>query len=177
MTKKRALGLLFTLAFFFLIACYFFFPHPVIKDPENVTISSILIQRSPSYQEGPADSFIWIPETEEDHALEKEILTYLSQCQENRTFQLFPTNAPLPSWKCMYIFLIDASRPALPQMRTILLGPSQYEEADEKGQYQKSVNISFLDSVFSKRLYNKLNDPDGIRTFVLDALELPEDFL
>lgn len=176
MTKKRTAVLLVVLALFALAACYFFLPRPVIKDPETATVQLVLIQRDPYYQKDSSDRFLWIPETEEDQAAAQKIAAYLSQCQERRTLRTVPGDHPL-SWKCMYI-LVETSSPqsTFLQVRGILLGPSQPGEANE---YDKAVNISYRDAgrgVWT-RFQGDLIDPDSIRAFVLEALDLPADFM
>ena len=64
--------------------------------------------------------------------------------------------------------------------RGILLGPTQFQEGENPAQYEKAVNISY-NSAPGPGLLGRFNgdlvDPDGIRAFVLNALDLPADFL
>lgn len=145
MAKKTRFLCVFLLALAALLACYFLIPRPVVQDPENAAITGTIIQRNPYYQKEEADCFVWQPETEADQAVGKEILAYLSQCQERR----------------------------------IVLGPGHFEEPEDPGRYRSAVDLSFcsMGSGLWNRSQGNLLDPDGIRAFVLDALELPEDFL
>ena len=133
-------------------------------------------------QEDESDHFLWRPETEEDLAVAQEILDYLSQCQERRTLRTLLADHPL-SWKCMYI-LVDTSSPqdTIPKERGILLGPSPLQENRDSVSDYGDLDVSY-DAMCTEILgrfpgfQGDLEDPDGIRAFVLDALGLPEDFM
>lgn len=61
----------------------------------------------------------------------------------------------------------------------IFLGPNPFEASDPPGRYRSAVDLSFcsMGSGLWNRTQGNLLDPDGIRSFVLDALGLPEDDL
>lgn len=180
MTRRKRFALLLILALAALLACYLLIPRPVVKDPENAAITEILIQRDPYYQKEEADFFVWQPETEADQAVAKEILTYLSQCQERRTLRFAPCPGDHPlTWKCMYIYVRSTQQSTFPQERCIFLGPSHFEASDPPGRYRSAVDLSFcsMGSGLWNRTQGNLLNPDGIRSFVLDALGLPEDDL
>ena len=180
MAKKTRFLCFFLLARAALLACYFLIPRPVVQDPENAAITEIIIQRNPYYQKEEADCFVWQPETEEDQAVGKEILAYLSQCQERHTLRFAPAPGDHPRyWKCMYIYVRSTQQSTFRRERCIFLGPGHFEEPEDPGRYRSAVDLSFcfMGSGLWNRSQGNLLDPDGIRAFVLDALELPEDFL
>lgn len=180
MAKKTRFLCVFLLALAALLACYFLIPRPVVQDPETAAITEIIIQRNPYYQKEEADCFVWQPETEADQAVGKEILAYLSQCQERRTLRFAPAPGDHPLyWKCMYIYVRSTQQSTFLQERCIVLGPGHFEAPEDPGRYRSAVDLSFcsMGSGLWNRSQGNLLNPDGIRAFVLDALELPEDFL
>ena len=183
MTKK-IIALLLVLVLCAAAACYFLLPRPVIQDPENAAIQYIVIQKDPYYQEDASDYYLWEPKSEGDRAVEREILAYLAQSQETRTLRTNtdPDTYPPLTWKCMYI-LVDTDpgdTATTLEERGILLGPTQFQEGENPAQYEKAVNISYNSAPgpgLLGRFNGDLADPDGIRAFVLNALDLPADFL
>lgn len=177
--KKRTIGILavFVVAAA-LAACYFLIPRPVISDPDHATVTKITIMSSPYYQDDPIEPFIWVPETEEDQAIAKEIAVYLSQCQERRTL---PTDSDLQpfSWRCMYIEVeTEEDQGAQLRGRLVVLGPRQGEgmgvrENDRTVNYSRRTQGSGIWGIS----WGRLTDPESIRAFVLDRLGLPEDFM
>lgn len=177
--KKRTIGVLIVIVIAAaLAACYFLIPRPVISDPDHAAVTRICIMSSPYYQEDPIEPFEWVPETEEDQAIAKEIAVYLSQCQERRTLRTYSDLPPF-SWRCMYIEVeSEENQGAQLRGRQIVLGPSQGEGVGVR-ENDKTVNYSRRTQ--GKGIWGcspgKLTDPESIRTFVLDQLGLPEDFM
>lgn len=161
--------------------CYFRVPRPVVSDPENTVIESIVIERAYYYQKEDDDSFVWTPETPEDQALAREIVDYLSQCQERRTLRTSLGDYPLP-WKCMYILLEnEPPNSTNKRERGIVLGPSTLEYPEEEESYLKAVNVSYdsqhSPGQFWTKFQGRLLDPEGMRAYILQALGLPADFM
>lgn len=178
MTRRKLVIVVGLFALLTLICLYFLVPRPVIRTPENATISSILIQCHPYYQDTAEDSFNWVPETEEDQAVAQQIVEYLSQCQERRTLRWKFQEPPL-SWKCMYIYIDDTRQSTFPRERCVILGPSQATAPDQPEDCLDTVNLSCwsMGQGVWGRFQGKLEDPSAIRSFVLDALNLPGDFM
>lgn len=179
MLKKRRVGVLVVVVIAaVLAACYFLIPRPVISDPDHAAVTQISILSSPVYQEDPIEPFVWVPETEEDQAIAKEIAVYLSQCQERRTLRTY-SDLPPYSWRCMYIEVNnEEDQDALTRGRLVILGPRQGEGMGVR-ENDRTINLS--ERAQGKGIWGyfqgKLTDPDSIRTFVLDKLGLPENFM
>lgn len=175
--KKKLLTLGVVIVLLAAAVCWFLMPRPVVADPANTVLTQIVIQCAPYYQTEADDQFVWMPQTEEEKALAAEIVEYLSTCQARRTFRTNSEEPPL-SWKCMYLHL-ETSAPGstFPTYRDILVGPTAMEE--ETFGREKDVNLSIPSGNpgFWDRFQSRLNDPDSIRTFVLEKMDLPEDFL
>lgn len=179
MLKKRRVGVLVVVVIAAaLAACYFLIPRPVISDPDHTAVKNISIMSSPIYKEDPIEPFVWVPKTEEDQAIAKEIVAYLSQCKERRTLRTYSDLPPF-SWRCMYIEVNnEEDQNAVTRGRSVILGPSQgagmgVRENDRTVNYSKREQGKGIWGYFQ----GKLTDPDSIRTFVLDKLGLPEDFM
>lgn len=179
MLKKRSVGVLIVVVIAaVLAACYFLIPRSVISDPDHAAVTKISILSSPIYQEDPIEPFVWVPETEEDQAIAKEIAVYLSQCQERRTLRTY-SDLPPYSWRCMYIEVNnEENQDAQLRGRLIVLGPRQGEGMGVR-ENDRTVNLS--ERAQGKgiwgRFQGRLTDPDSIRTFVLEKLGLPENFM
>ncbi len=182
MTKKRKVSVLVVIvAVAALAACYFLIPRSIVSDPEHATVTKISIMSSPIYQEDSIEPFIWVPETEEDQAIAKEIAVYLSQCQERRTLWPYWTDFGMPpfSWRCMYIEVrTEEEQDALPRGCLVVLGPSQGEGMGVR-ENDKTVNFSRRNQGEGIWGYfdGRPTAPESIRAFVLDQLGLPEDFM
>lgn len=178
MKRKTILIPVLLLALLLLAVLYFVVPRPVVNSPDTAVISSIVIQRHPHYQKGPEDEFVWTPKTAEEQAVAKEIVAYLAHSQETRTLRLEPALPPL-DWKCMYIVVGDARQNSIYRERCLILGPGQFAPSDEPEKYHDAINLSChtMGSGIWDRFQGNLKDPDGIRAFVLDALDLPLDFM
>lgn len=185
MTRKRIAVLLLFLVLLALAALYFFLPRPVLRDPAHTVITAIVIQKDPYYQEGPEDKFVWTPETAEDQALARELVDYLAGCKQTGTLLREPGRAPL-TWKTMSIHLEERT-PGATSLRSgsLILGPARFapgESPEDLGissrEYRKAYGLSALfPAKNGPQFLGRLQDPDGIRAHVLDALDLPADFL
>lgn len=179
MMKKRKTGVLIVIVIAAaLAACYFLIPRPVISDPDHAAVTRICIMSSPYYQGDPIEPFEWVPETEEDQAIAKEIAVYLAQCQERRTLRTY-SDPPPYSWRCMYIEVDnEENQDAQLRGRLVVLGPRQGEGM---GVRENDRTVNFSQRTQGKgiwgRFQGKLTDPESIRTFVLDKLGLPENFM
>lgn len=185
MTRKKVVVLVLFLLIAALAALYFFLPRPVLRDPEHTVITAIVIEKDPYYQKEPEDKFVWTPETEEDQALVRELVDYLAGCKQTGTLLREPGRGPL-TWKTMSIVLEERTHGATtPRSGSLILGPARFasgESPEDLGissrEYRKAYGLSAL---FAEKnvpqLLGRLQDPDGIRAYVLDALDLPEDFL
>ena len=182
MLKKRTVAGLAVVVILVVVAgCYFLIPRAVVSDPDHTTVTKISILSSPLERRepgDPAEPFVWVPETEEDQATAKEIAVYLSQCKESRTLRPYLDEPPV-SWRCMYIELDnEADQTALTRGRLLVLGPRQGAGMGAR-EYDQTVNYSqrTQGKGFWARFNGRLTDPEGIRVFVLDRLDLPEDFI
>ncbi len=164
--KKKAILLCGVVAMFLvLLAVYLHTPRPVIKDPERTELIAIDIYAD-SYYQDPATAFVWKPETEEDKALAREIVNYLSTCKEYPTLHREVQYHPL-EWRGTYILVSEPFRGE----RGLLLAPSDLDE-DMKSFWPHAYDISH-----GRDFQGELLDPDGIRSYILDALGLPPDYM
>lgn len=185
MTRKRMVVLIFILILLALAALYFFLPRPVLRDPEHTVITAIVIEKDPYYQKEREDKFVWTPETEEDQTLARELVDYLAGCKQTGTLLREPGRGPL-TWKTMSIVLEERTPGATtPRSGSLILGPARFapgESPEDLGissrEYRKAYGLSALFAEKSgPQFLGRLQDPDGIRAHVLDALDLPADFL
>lgn len=176
MTKKQK----YTLIMLLVILCavivgltiWLHVPRAVVEDPEHTTITDIQIQKKASEQKNPEDNMSWygFPRTEEEKAIGEKIVQYLAQCTEKRTLRTNKHLGEFPAdWKCIYLELSENG-----EERVILLGPVGADTQFYHGQVNISYNLS--DGSFSDQYQGDLEDPDDIRAFILNALDLPEDF-
>lgn len=84
----------------------------------------------------------------------------------------------------MYIVFRDTRQSTFSRERGVLIAPRGeetflWQDSGRALWEMKVANLSYcsLGTGFWGRLQGNLLDPDGIRAFVLNALELPEDFL
>ena len=168
-----------------LAALYFLLPRPVLRDPEHTVITAIVIEKDPYYQEGAEDKFVWTPETAEDQALARDLVDYLAGCKQTGTLLREPDKGPL-TWKSMSILLEEQTPGATtPRSGSLILGPARFapgESPEDLGissrEYRNAYGLSALFAAKnSPQFLGRLQDPDGIRAHVLDALDLPADFL
>ena len=165
-----------------ILGLFFFLPRPVIREPEKAVLNSIYIQKDPYYQKESSDSFGWTPTTEEEKEIAQEILQYLSHQKERRTLRKRPDVRDYPlSWKCMYISISypQTEQTTVPRGRSLILGPSKIEEDINLSREIRAVNLSYPESPNGvwERFVGRLEDPDGIRSYILEKLNLPEDFM
>lgn len=175
MTRKKAVGLTLLLLALVLAGLYFLLPRPVVRSPETTAITGILIECDPYYQDGPEDTFFWTPETEADRATEQEILHFLHQSKETRTLRWKIDQPPL-HWRCMWIYLSDTRATTPRRERCVVIAP---ENVDWASFGRRTTNISqgSTGPGFLWRFNANLKDPAAIRTFVLEALDLPASYL
>ena len=121
--KKRTIGVLIVIVIAAaLAACYFLIPRPVISDPDHAAVTRICIMSSPYYQGDPIEPFEWVPETEEDQAIAKDLPPY--------------------SWRCMYIEVDnEENQDAQLRGRLVVLGPRQGEGMGVR-ENDRTVNFS-----------------------------------
>lgn len=184
-TKRNLLAILFVLVVVPLSAmAYFYIPRSVVTDPESTTIEQIVVGPIMAYYETEdAPTFTWHPETEEEQETAQQIVEYLATCQERRTMQRDVGYIP-GDWRCIVIVMNT-----LYGQRGIILRPSHVDDAKTDSDWLKSTNISyalFRDNTGSNgnaiagyfhTFRGKLLNPEEMRGYILETLNLPEDFI
>jgi hypothetical protein len=166
MKKGNVIGILVLVLAVATVLC-FVIPFPVVSDPEDVVIQYILFTN----YDDPSASYIWVPDTPEREATAQAILEHLAQSKVRRTRWL--RWEWVPSLDYMSIGLAEKGASTIPRTRCLVLAPATGVPA----QYPRSSNLSIYQSGkgLTDRFIYRLLDPDDIRTFVLDALGMPEE--
>jgi hypothetical protein len=166
MTKGKVIGILVLILAVAAVLC-FVIPFPVVSDPEDVVIQNIVFMN----HDDPSASYIWVPDTPEKEATAQAILDHLAQSKARRTRWL--RWEWVPSLDYMSISLAEKEPSTVPRIRCLVLAPATGVPA----QYPRSSNLSVYQSGkgLTDRFIYRLLDPDDIRTFVLDALGMPEE--
>lgn len=153
-------------------------PRPVLAHPETAQLVYVRVD----FPEDSAEkNFYWAPATPEEEETAQAILDYLGQCQEKRVKILKGPTSAKPqkekyvlggsgNWPFMTIMVNLSARSS----RGILLGPSEVPEGPVRADFTYDASAS------SPRLWGRpgiLLEPDALRSYVLEVLDLPEDLL
>ena len=140
-----------------LVIAWFSQTHPVVTSPENTQIMFIEIGSG-------KDADFVIPSPDQ----EKQILIFLSKCEEKHTIRRELSGGYDVTWKCITVMLSFPNG----QVRGVLLAPCENEESDASGilntSYPASGSIGCFDTICT------LQHPKEIRNF-LDTVLLQED--
>lgn len=140
-------------------------PKPVLSDPETAQLVYIRVD----FPDQDESFFLWMPDTPEEEETAQDILDYLSQCQvkPGRSGTRYGGSS---TWPFMTIMVQLSDRQSL----GILLGPSETPEGPVQADFSYDASSS-ASSLWSHPA--ELLEPDALRSYVLQTLDLPKDFL